>query len=141
MSKRVTIYGVGGRPPRICNQCISLCLDILEEQGRKVPGAGDWLDQQAVLADPGRGAARIAREAYRKELEHLFGEERAKMTASETKLGDLRRQGIFPTGCSFCERPTDEVENLIAGPATYICDRCVGGVLSLSGALVTLARE
>ena len=28
--------------------------------------------------------------------------------------------------CSFCGKPEDEVEKLIAGPGVYICNRCVG---------------
>lgn len=27
--------------------------------------------------------------------------------------------------CSFCAKPADQVEKLIAGPGTYICDGCV----------------
>jgi ATP-dependent protease Clp ATPase subunit len=27
--------------------------------------------------------------------------------------------------CSFCGRPQDDVDRLIAGPRVYICDRCV----------------
>ena len=27
--------------------------------------------------------------------------------------------------CSFCVKPADEVNKLIAGPGTYICDGCV----------------
>ena len=27
--------------------------------------------------------------------------------------------------CSFCGRPKDNVQRLIAGPGVYICDRCV----------------
>ena len=27
--------------------------------------------------------------------------------------------------CSFCRRSDDEVNRLIAGPAKYICDRCI----------------
>ena len=26
--------------------------------------------------------------------------------------------------CSFCGKPHDEVEQLIAGPGVYICDEC-----------------
>ncbi|GAA1603096.1 ClpX C4-type zinc finger protein [Kribbella hippodromi] len=28
--------------------------------------------------------------------------------------------------CSFCGKPKDEVERLIAGPGVFICDECVG---------------
>jgi hypothetical protein len=29
-------------------------------------------------------------------------------------------------GCSFCSKPSSEVEKLIAGPGVYICNVCVG---------------
>jgi hypothetical protein len=28
--------------------------------------------------------------------------------------------------CSFCDKPQGEVKKLIAGPAVFICDECVG---------------
>jgi len=28
--------------------------------------------------------------------------------------------------CSFCAKPTSEIEKLIAGPGVYICNECVG---------------
>ena len=27
--------------------------------------------------------------------------------------------------CSFCGKPQDEVERIIAGPGVYICDECI----------------
>ena len=27
--------------------------------------------------------------------------------------------------CSFCGRPHDQVNKLVAGPSVYICDQCV----------------
>ena len=30
--------------------------------------------------------------------------------------------------CSFCLRPSTEVERLLGGPGAYICDGCVGAV-------------
>jgi len=30
-----------------------------------------------------------------------------------------------PVTCSFCSRPEDAVEKLVAGPEVYICDKCV----------------
>jgi hypothetical protein len=34
----------------------------------------------------------------------------------------VRRDAV----CTFCDRPSDEVSKLIAGPNVYICDACVG---------------
>ena len=37
---------------------------------------------------------------------------------------DERREQ--PVYCSFCKKPQDRVNKLIAGPGVYICDECVG---------------
>jgi hypothetical protein len=43
-----------------------------------------------------------------------------------------RRRGL---ACTFCRRPQDEVEKLIAGPKVFICDACVAlAEQSLAGA-------
>jgi hypothetical protein len=36
--------------------------------------------------------------------------------------------------CSFCAKPTSEVEKLIAGPGVYICNECVGLCQEVLGA-------
>src|SRR6185369_6673480 len=36
-----------------------------------------------------------------------------------------RRRDAADLSCSFCDAPKDTVGRLIAGPAVYICDRCV----------------
>jgi ClpX C4-type zinc finger len=42
--------------------------------------------------------------------------------ASETQDIPLEIQ----VRCSFCAKPSSEVEKVIAGPGVYICDQCVG---------------
>lgn len=42
----------------------------------------------------------------------------------------MAKKNNFPTEpsqltCSFCQRPEDAVEKLVAGPEVYICDKCV----------------
>lgn len=36
-----------------------------------------------------------------------------------------------PTRCSFCGKPTAEVDKLIAGPGVYICNECVALSVSI----------
>jgi hypothetical protein len=38
------------------------------------------------------------------------------------RIGRLLRP---PLRCSFCRRPAEEVERLVAGASAYICDACV----------------
>ncbi len=42
--------------------------------------------------------------------------------------------------CSFCRKPSDEVEKLVAGPGVFICDGCVAlASQAMSGAPTTPA--
>jgi ClpX C4-type zinc finger len=36
--------------------------------------------------------------------------------------------------CSFCAKPSSEVQKMIAGPGVYICDGCVGKCNAILGA-------
>ncbi|MEJ2691125.1 MAG: ClpX C4-type zinc finger protein, partial [Deltaproteobacteria bacterium] len=36
------------------------------------------------------------------------------------------QKGEMDVHCSFCGKSQDEVRKLIAGPAVYICDECIG---------------
>jgi hypothetical protein len=36
--------------------------------------------------------------------------------------------------CSFCAKPSSEVEKVIAGPGVYICNQCVGRCADILGA-------
>jgi hypothetical protein len=38
---------------------------------------------------------------------------------------ERRRGPSEEARCSFCRRGESRVENLLAGPGVYICDRCV----------------
>jgi hypothetical protein len=42
--------------------------------------------------------------------------------ASETEV----EEAADVTRCTFCLKPTNEVETMVAGPGVYICDECVG---------------
>jgi ClpX C4-type zinc finger len=41
------------------------------------------------------------------------------------------------TSCSFCDKPSTAVEKLVAGPAVYICNKCV----DLSAAIISDAAH
>ena len=46
-------------------------------------------------------------------------------------------QGVAPevqVRCSFCAKPSSEVEKVIAGPGVYICSECVGLCNDILGA-------
>ncbi len=45
------------------------------------------------------------------------------MTTSSEAAEDTASVGII---CSFCRKPTAEVETMVAGAGVYICDACVG---------------
>jgi Zn finger protein HypA/HybF involved in hydrogenase expression len=42
--------------------------------------------------------------------------------AIKKKLGE---EADVEIRCSFCAKPDSEVEDIIAGPAAYICNECV----------------
>lgn len=46
----------------------------------------------------------------------------------------MTRRAIY---CSFCGRTEHEVDDLVAGPAVYICGECIG----LAQEIVTAAQE
>ena len=46
-----------------------------------------------------------------------------KKTKKKARKKKVSRAGL---ACSFCGKGQEEVKNLIAGPAVYICDECVG---------------
>jgi ATP-dependent protease Clp ATPase subunit len=121
------IAGVVARWPRICDECIGLCFDILaeelEERARASGKGGprstgdDELDRllsPATPADP--------REIIQRIQAHLQAPPR------KARVRDLH--------CSFCDRSRQDVRKLIAGPRVFICDDCTAdaaGLLSASG--------
>lgn len=41
--------------------------------------------------------------------------------------------------CSFCGRDSREVEKMVAGPAVYICDRCVELAADICGSAIIIS--
>ncbi len=44
------------------------------------------------------------------------------MTSASQTAGDEARTSII---CSFCQKPTLDVQTMVAGPGVYICNACV----------------
>ena len=120
--------GVGGRPVRVCDECVELCLDILAEEP-------DW-----EAANAWRSAPPPRREATRTEAK-AFADSLGIETGSdpfESLWTEFERQIGVPPGasatpaprselaCSFCDRLQKETRKMIAGPSVYICEACIG---------------
>jgi len=50
------------------------------------------------------------------------------------------KAGSAPLACSFCAKTQREVKALIAGPAVYICDECLGLCVEMLQGAVPLVR-
>lgn len=50
-----------------------------------------------------------------------------------SECDEANRKEVTYGGCSFCNKRQGEVAKLIAGPAVYICDECVGDCLAALG--------
>ncbi|APZ53708.1 ClpX C4-type zinc finger protein [Salipiger abyssi] len=59
----------------------------------------------------------------RKTLEEL----QLKLSRAEKDRDDLKQrlEELRPLRCSFCGKPQNEVQKLIAGPSVFICNECV----------------
>ena len=149
----VALVGAAGCSVRICDECLGLCCNILDEEGlpRAVPS-----DVHAALrlADDRRTAAARRELAAQEEAFRRLPE--AERQAIERKreeelrvIHEMVRQAMACPGlppppmvvpsfvCSFCDRPRREVAKLISGPKVFICDSCVG---EAGGAMAHLLR-
>lgn len=52
----------------------------------------------------------------------IFGVDDWNMLSAKIKAAE--EQGSKGPRCTFCKRPSNEVEALVAGPGIYICDEC-----------------
>ena len=121
------MVGVIGRPARICNECVAMCLEIhrqsvntampppeipVDDENARVfdfqlPGMSDnvsWPNTEAELA------------AFIDQWQNLINQGKA----------DRGQNTSRELSCSFCDRTRNERENLLAGPETYICGYCLG---------------
>src|SRR5262245_43005006 len=112
-----SLLGLRGRAQRVCDECIGLCMDILDPSGGlepAPPGEDATLseDLDAILAEL-------------EELERLNPELYAKVDEALDHTTAPAMPTFPPTNCSFCDAHHTEIGKLIAGPNDYICDVCV----------------
>jgi ATP-dependent protease Clp ATPase subunit len=128
------LAGVLSRPPRICNECIDICLEILRDDqllsARSAPplpakqqvsaGIPEAFDFEVTGLVRNAELSIAEREAILKHLQKLREQSETNWPRNDRELS-----------CSFCDRKQQEVKKLIAGPRTYICDDCIGEATAL----------
>jgi hypothetical protein len=123
------LTGVAGRPPRICDECVGVCCEILTEEGVPVePPPPPVLSTEVP-----------AHEQPTNEAMQRYMELSAQISAA-TQRGDygaIRQlaeefvgKRVLPGPmsefqCSFCDASRKDVRKLITGPRVFICDDCV----------------
>lgn len=138
-----TLYGMAGvvgRPERICNECLRVCLEILFDDlmqaGKYVPselpagivGEGEdisdafWVTEDLRHDAWPQGSAELGRTL--KELREMLG---------QTEPARRPKRWHDELACSFCDQRQSAVTKLIAGPTVFICDGCIGEATALLG--------
>lgn len=95
---------VTGASASICNECLALCRDVLEDGGALADSPPAWTpspDEQEEL--------------------HRIGKELRQIEAS----AGWTKSRTSNMACAFCGKLEDDVAKLIAGPTAFICDECV----------------
>jgi hypothetical protein len=100
------LAGVLGRPARICDQCIGLCVDIIAEE----LGVPRWREPT-----PRRRRGPAVYDGA------LVVELRARLAGLPPPPGSGR---VTDFSCTFCDAQRLEVQRLISGPKVFVCDRC-----------------
>lgn len=127
------IAGVVGSAARICDECIGLCFDIMEEEreneeAARNPPPPPTPAQLAAQERINRMLAEVVATRLNKSAMH----EQLKALLSSPQAPPKFR----PFYCSFCDRSRQDVRKLISGPRVFICDDCTGdagGLLAASG--------
>jgi hypothetical protein len=135
------LASVRGKPERICNECVELCLDIIAEEAEfdapsrdrsgaptsPPPGdqvaAVDPLDEILAQASANPGLSN-------RDLDRLIDRARAIIDGSG-KAQKNEAGATLPLHCTFCDESQAEVKKLIAGPSVFICDRCIADAAAL----------
>ena len=131
------LAGVIGRPERVCNECIEICLEILTDD---LLAESERLPPPPVFGTSGIAPAReefeitevLKRSAEPQtgvELAAMLEQVRRLLSESATERPRVRQHDELT--CSFCDLRQSETSKLIAGPSTYICDVCVGDAAAL----------
>jgi ATP-dependent protease Clp ATPase subunit len=119
---------VAGPTVFICNECLKVCEDIISQQtagaSAASPTAGGLAKTARQLANDLQVLPTFPRWIFDHAL--LLAKELEGLAESKEILSTRSRRPADTLCCSFCGKEQDEVQYLIAGPAVYICDECVG---------------
>jgi hypothetical protein len=134
------LAGVVGSEARICNECIGLCFDILQEEQEALEAARNpppppMPEQLAEQQRIDRMLEEVLARADRREIGERL---QSLLRAPPPRI----RAGFRMFHCSFCDRSKNDVRKLIQGPRVFICDDCAGdaaGLLAASGWRVDVA--
>jgi hypothetical protein len=117
-----SLLGSVGRPHKICDECVTLCCDILSEEGCPRP-PGRLASDVTAAADE----ARIA------ELLRRAADVHALAAVAAALAGEAPWHAYGDFSCSFCGAERREVAKLISGPGVFICEGCVGDAAAIVG--------
>jgi hypothetical protein len=131
------LVGVSGRAPRICDECLGMCLDIIDEERQlaRIPLAQLRSEQERLWAAE-LTERRTQFEAECQHLEPLSGPEREdhRRALVEAALAAPCAEPapvIDHFRCSFCDAARPEVLKLVSGPRVFLCDRCAVEAIGL----------
>ena len=134
------LAGVTGRPARICNECIEICLEILRDDMRPEevsasPSVAEHLDTSEVIGQEFEVTFEVT-EVLRQREEPRTGSELADLMEQVRQLLSQPEAGPQPISsdelaCSFCDRRQSETRKLVAGPQNYICEVCIGDAAAI----------
>jgi hypothetical protein len=134
------LFGICGGVPRICNECIMLCCDIVREEAeadrlrvrehRSYP-----VIESHRLADRYRIDDLLRQTAERYEPRHDAEVEEVLHSLMNKPDDRLERETVSSPvdefHCSFCGAARSQVAKLISGARVFICDVCTGDAVSV----------
>lgn len=116
------LAGVVGRPDRVCDECVGLCLEVLHDEA---------VSPRPEPRTPPSSPPAPSPEEVEDILRRIASEYRGiDIDAIRSSL-QTRREQPDVLACSFCESTSKEVAKLIAGPTVRICDVCVADAATL----------
>jgi hypothetical protein len=120
-----TLAGVVTRSVRICDECVSLCCDILAEESLDVRGENHSSPSDDVVSED--ELSQLLRSLDKESAPKIDGI----LSALRRRLDGDRLKSIHDFQCSFCDADRRDVAKLISGPRVFICDACVGDATAL----------
>lgn len=122
----LSIVGVIGRPARICNECVAMCLEIHRQSASTatLPSDPPVDNENARIFDFQLSGISENVSVPNTEAElAAFIDQWQNLIKQATEDRGQRTGGELL--CSFCDRTRNEGGNLLAGPETYICHDCL----------------